>query len=315
MVCIGLLLLAVGADRFVTGAASTARRLGLPAFIIGLTVVGVATSAPEILVGSVAAWQNKTSMAIGNAIGSNIANIGLVLGVTVSIMPINAASGVLRREFGLMCLAMAIALALLLDGYLGRIDAVILLICVFGFIARIVWTAKKTSRTDPLRDELEKEPLIDMSLKKSLILLSIGLIMLLGGAELLVRGSVFIARHYGISDLIIGLTIIAVGTSLPELAASVMSVIKKEADIAIGNIIGSNMFNMLAVLGIPGMIQPIAFSNELLWRDFPIMIGMTMLFGWMLFFQGEGKFSRGEGLFLLFCYLGYQFILYRVASG
>ncbi len=315
MICIGLLLLVAGADKAVSGAANTARNLGLSTFIIGLTVVGIATSAPEILVGSVAAWQGKTAIAIGNAIGSNIANIGLVLGATVSIIPIYVASDILKREFGLMSLAVVIALLLLLDGHLGRLDAAILLVCVCGFITWMVCLERNTPQTDPLIDELNTELKDGMSLMKSLGLLGLGLIMLMGGAELLVRGSVIIAKHYGISDLIIGLTIIAIGTSLPELAASIMSVIKKEADIAIGNIIGSNMFNMLAVLGLPGMIQPIAFSSQVLWRDFPVMIGMTILFGWMVFLHGRGKFSRAEGMVLLGGYLGYQYSLYLAATG
>ncbi len=315
MIFVGLVLLATGADRFVSSAANTARHLGLSPFIIGLTVVGMATSAPEILVGSVAAWQGKTGIAIGNAIGSNIANIGLVLGLTVIFMPMYVASNTLKREFGLMSLAIAIALLLLVDQNLDRIDAAILLGCLLGFTAWIVWIAKKTSKSDPLVEEFDEEYKQDVPLSKSLPILIIGLVLLLGGAELLVRGSVTVAKYYGVPDLIIGLTIIAVGTSLPELAASITSIIKKEADIAIGNIIGSNMFNMLAVLGIPGMIQPIGFSSEVLWRDFPVMIGMTLLLGWMIFLHGRGRFTRRAGITLLACYSGYQYSLYLAATG
>jgi cation:H+ antiporter len=309
-ILLGLGLLIYGADQFVTGAASIARSMEISPLIIGLTIVGLATSMPEILVSMVAALAGKTEIAIGNAIGSNIANIGLVLGGTVLCLPIVVASEALRREYGLMCLAIVLTLLLFLDNYLGRLDATILFICLISFIGAIVWIAKNTQRSDPLVDEFIHELAEPVPICKSVILLIVGLGLLLGGAELLVRGSVIIAKHYGMTDLVIGLTIIAVGTSLPELATSIASVIKKEVDIAIGNVIGSNMFNMLAVLSIPALINPTEIDSLVLIRDFPVMIGLTLLMGWMVFIYRHGKLERIEGLILMLCFIGYQYWLF-----
>ncbi len=306
----GLLLLVVGADRFVKGAANIARGLGMPPLLIGLTIVSIATSTPEILVGSVAALDGKIEIAIGNAIGSNIANIGLVLGLSVLIMPVQIASKTLRQGYLLMFLSAIVAILLMLDHELSRLDSTILLITLAGFIYWIVRIAKRTPVTDPLTGEFEQELAQILPLRKSVVFFVMGLILMLAGAELLVRCSVVVARSFGISDLVIGLTIIAVGTSLPELAASVMSVIKKEMDIAVGNVIGSNMFNMLAVIGVPVLIHPSGFGNEVLLRDFPVMVAMTILMGWMIFIRGAGRFYRIEGGVLLLCFIFYQYWLF-----
>ena len=307
----GLALLIFGADRFVLGAARTARGLGISPLIIGMTIVGFATSAPEVLVGSVAAWEGKTTIAIGNALGSNIANIGMVLGITVLFSPLVVTSKTLRREFWLMCIAVLIALSVTLDHYLSRLDGFILLVCLIGITGWVVKLARASSATDPLMGEFEKELESKKPIVTSLFLLFAGLALLLGGSLLLVHGAVIIAKSFGISDLVIGLTVIAIGTSLPELAASIACVIKDEADIAIGNIIGSNMFNMLMVLGVPALIQPSGFSSEVLYRDFPVMIGMIILMGWMVFIHGRGKFDRLEGGVLLACFVSYQFWLFH----
>ena len=303
-------LLVYGADIFVEGASSIARHLGISALIVGLTIVGFATSAPEIIVGSVSAWQGKTSIAIGNALGSNITNIGLVLGLSVLLFPVTIASNTIKKEFGLMMVAVIVALILMLDGNLTRFDALILLIVLVLSIGWIIWMAKQTSADDPIKNEYEIELSKTDSLKIAVIKLLLGLVLLVSGADLLVRGAVFIAEYFGISDLVIGLTIVAIGTSLPELAASITSIIKKEADIAIGNIIGSNMFNMLAVLGIPTLIHPDTFAREALARDFPAMIGLTLLLGAMIFISSKGKLIRPEGALLLLCFFGYQYVLF-----
>ena len=310
LVLIGLALLIYGADMFVTGASSIARQLGMPPLIIGLTIVGFATSAPEILVGSVSALQDKTAIAIGNALGSNITNIGLVLGVSILLLPITVASRTIKREYGLMCVALVLALLLMLDGHLSRIDAFVLLVALIGSLGWIVWIAKKSSANDPLIGEFEQELNEPEPTKVAVVKLLIGLILLVGGADLLVRGAVFIAESYGVSDLVIGLTIIAIGTSLPELAASIASILKKEADIAIGNIIGSNMFNILAVLGIPALINPDYFASDVLTRDYPAMIGLSLLLGAMIFISSKGKLVRTEGAILLACFMGYQYVLF-----
>ena len=313
-IVVGLVLLVYGADRFVTGAAQTASSLGVPPLIIGMTIVGIATSAPEVLVGSVAALQQKTNIALGNALGSNIANIGLVLGTTVLVSPLVTTSKTLRREYLIMFLASVLALLLCLDQSLSRIDGAILIISLLVIVTLIVRLAMTSPDTDPLASEFKQEYGELVPLKKSVVIIVIGLLLLLGGAELLVRGAVYIASTFGVSDLVIGLTIIAVGTSLPELAASIMSVIKKEADIAIGNVIGSNMFNMLMVLGVPSMIYPGEFGNEVLVRDFPVMIGFTLVMGAMVFYIGHGKFSRPEGFVLLSGFIAYQYWLFSTIS-
>lgn len=300
----GLALLAFGADRFVAGAVATARNLGVSNLIIGLTVVGMATSMPEALVGAVAAWDGKTHIAIGNAIGSNIANVGLVLGATALFWGVRAEA--LGREFSVMGLAMLLALLLMLDQHLSRLDGALLLAALLLSVGWVVRGARQTSSATEA-GAAKRLP----SLGKSLLLMCVGLLVLLGGAELLVRGAVQIAQILGVSDLVIGLTIVAVGTSLPELAACIASVLKKEADIVIGNIIGSNMFNMLMVLGLPCVIHPIAFGGEVLARDFSVMIGITLLMGWMVFVSSKAQIRRWEGAALLLCFAGYQYGLFQ----
>jgi len=310
----GLALLVYGADRFVEGAAKIARYLGMPPLLIGLTIVGMATSAPEILVGVVAALEGKTEIAIGNAIGSNIANIGLVLGFTIILMPVTIASQTLKREFFIMGLAILLALGLMWDQYLSHLDAVFLLIGLTVAILSVIVLSKKSAKTDPLLSEYENElpekSPEEANVRKSIFLFFLGLSLLLGGAYLLVECAIIVAKHFGLSDLVIGLTIIAIGTSLPELAASIIAVKKNEADIAIGNVIGSNMFNMLAVIGIPSMIHATDFDSIVLHRDFPVMIGMTLLMGYMVFIRGAGKFDRAEGATLLLCFISYQYWLF-----
>lgn len=306
----GLACLVYGADRFVVGAGSMARNLGVSPLIIGLTIVGFATSAPEILVGSVAAWQGKTEMALGNAIGSNITNIALVLGATVVFIPITVNSKTLLREYLFMFTAIMLALLVLIDQDLSRLDGVILLVMMVAVTWVIIIFSRRSKKTDLLLNELNQELDTPLSVKKSSWLLVIGLVLLIGGAELLVRSAVIIAQKFGLSDLVIGLTIIAIGTSLPELAASIMSVIKKEPELAIGNIVGSNMYNMLAVLSFPALINPTRFEQAVLIRDYPVMLGLTLLMGWMVFIHGAGRFSRMEGVFLLGCFGAYQYLLF-----
>lgn len=309
-IIIGLTLLVYGADRFVSGAASIASLLGMPGFIIGLTVVGLATSAPEILVGAVAAFNGKTELAIGNALGSNITNIALVLGATTVVSPLFIQSKTLLREYSLMMVALMIGLAVLFDGTLGRIDGIILLISIIVMMFCIVKFAHRDDEDDPMAADLPDDIQQADSILKPSIILIIGLVLLLGGAELLVRGATTVAKYFGMSDLLIGLTIVAIGTSLPELAASLMSAMKKQADMAVGNIVGSNMFNILAVMGIPAIINPSSFDPSVLLRDYPVMIALSLIMGWMVFLHGKGHFSRIEGSVLLLCFFSYQGLLF-----
>ncbi len=314
----GFALLVWGADRFVIGASATARNLGVSPLIIGLTIVGFGTSAPEMLVSAIAAWAGNPDMGIGNAIGSNITNIGLVIGVTALIAPLRVHSDTLKREFPLLFLVMLIALGLLLDGEMSRIDGVVLLL---GMGALVYWMVslglrQRRNGPDPMIAEYSDEIPEHMPMWQAILWLVLGLAILLGSSRLLVWGAVNIAQWFGISDLVIGLTIVAIGTSLPELAASVMSALKGEHDIALGNVLGSNMFNLLAVLGMPGLIQPGVTPAELLSRDFPIMILLTvMLFAMGYGFRKPGTVTRGEGILLLAGYLGYLGLLYHSLNG
>ncbi len=311
-VLLGLVLLTYGADRFVIGAAGVGRNLGMSPMMVGLTIVAFATSAPEMLVAGVAALDGATGLAIGNAVGSNITNIALVLGATVVIAPLTVHSQTIKREFPLMFIAVFLAYGLMLDGNLSRLDGIILLLGVFTLIGVTIYLSKHSSVFDPVKLEFEEELEEELPAKVALFWLVLGSILLLVGSRALVSGAVEIAQALGVSDLIIGLTIVAIGTSLPELAASLMSAIKGEQDMALGNIIGSNMFNMLAVLCMPGLIRPSEVSREVLTRDFPIMLFLSALMFFMSYgFRKAGKITKVHGVILLSAFVIYQLILFR----
>jgi cation:H+ antiporter len=308
-VIIGFGLLVWGAERFVHGAAAIANNLGVPPLIIGLTIVGIGTSAPEILISIIAAYQGNPALAVGNALGSNIANIALVLGTTAIVMPLVVKSDTLRREYPIMFIVMLVSLLLVMDDHLGRIDGIILLT---GLVAMVLWMIQmgKKQKRDIMEQEYEDE-IPQISTPKAILWFSVGLVLLIISSRGLVWGSVNIAKAAGISDLVIGLTIVAIGTSLPELAASIVSALKKEADLAIGNIIGSNMFNLLAVFGIPGLMHPHILEPAVLERDFAFMIGLSIALFIMAYgFKGEGRVNRFEGGLLLGGYIVYMAVLY-----
>lgn len=315
-ILVGFLILIWGADKFVTGASATARNLGISPLIIGLTIVGFGTSAPEILVSVISSSLGNPGLAIGNALGSNITNIALILGATAVLIPLNVNSDTVRRELPILLSAMLIALVLLQDGVLGRLDGIFLLSGLAVMIYMVVSLGLKTRRDDPLSGEFDDEIPSHMPMRTAIIWLIVGLAALLISSRALVWGAVNIATSFGVSDLIIGLTIVALGTSLPELAASIVSAKKGEHDIAIGNVIGSNMFNLLAVLGLPGVIHPGSFDPAVLTRDYPVMIGLTILLFAMAYgFRGPGRITRGEGSVLLLAFIGYQTVLYLSATG
>jgi len=314
-IIIGFALLIWGADRFVIGASATARNLGISPLIIGLTIVGFGTSAPEMLVAGIAAWSGNPGMGLGNAMGSNITNIGLVLGLTALVVPISVHSKALQREFPVLMVIMAVALFLLWDLNLGFVDGLLLL---GGMVLMVLWMVHiglKERATDPMTDEFADEIPADMTTGRALLWLLVGILTLLGSSKLLVWGAINVAQSFGISDLVIGLTIIAIGTSLPELAATVMSALKNEHDIAVGNVLGSNMFNLLAVLGIPGLIHPADFEAVALERDYLVMGLFTIaLFVMAYGFKGQGgKINRIEGAILFGGYIGYMTLLYQAS--
>jgi cation:H+ antiporter len=311
----GAILLFWSADRFVEGAAASARHFGMPSLLIGMIIVGFGTSAPEMLVSAIASWQNTAGIALGNAVGSNIANIALILGLTSLISPIRVHSRVLRRELPLLTLVTALAIFLITDLTISRSNALVLL-GVFALV--LVWTFRqgKKSDTDTLGTEMSRELTEHpMSIKPALLRLFAGLILLILSSRILVWGAVRIAEALGISDLVIGLTIVAAGTSLPELASSLVAAVKKEHDIALGNIIGSNIFNTLAVVGIAGSIRPLHGSPELLFRDMLLMGILTVsifLLGYG--YRRHGRINRVEGGLLLCVYCLYVYILIRGVS-
>ncbi|MEJ1374582.1 MAG: calcium/sodium antiporter, partial [Candidatus Sedimenticola sp. (ex Thyasira tokunagai)] len=308
----GFALLVWGAERFVTGASVIARNLGISPMVIGLTIVGLGTSAPEILVSAMAAYQGNPGLAIGNAVGSNIANIGLILGITAVIVPLNVNSNTLKREYPILLAVSLTTLILMLDGQLGRLDGMILLIGLVAILFGMVHIAmRERNNGDPLKAEFEAEMPDEMSTGKALLYFVIGLSLLLVSSKILVWGAVNIATALGISDLVIGLTIVALGTSLPELAASIVSALKKEHDIAIGNVIGSNMYNLLAVLSVPSLIAPGAFDPMALSRDMPVMLALTLAMFVMAYgFRGPGRINRFEGALLVLVFIGYQAVLF-----
>lgn len=307
---LGLILLLWSADRFVEGAASTARYFSMPPLLIGMVVVGFGTSAPEMLVSAMAAVQSNPGIALGNAYGSNITNIALILGLTAVVRPIIVQSQILRNELPILLAVTGLAAWQLRDGLLTRFDAMVLLLVFALLLAWTVWQGLQ-NKSDALAGEMAIElESAGLSLPRSLVWLAIGLLLLIVSSRLLVWGAVNIAQAFGISDLIIGLTIIAVGTSLPELASSLIAAKKGEHDIALGNILGSNLFNTLAVVGIAAVIRPLAPEPEVLNRDLLVVAILTLsLFAIGYGYRRAGRINRIEGALLLLGFFAYTLYL------
>ena len=307
LVVAGLALLIWGADRFVHGAAASARNLGVTPLLVGLTVVALATSAPEILVSVVAALDGEPGLAIGNAIGSNIVNVGLVLGMTALIRPIKLESATLRREMPALLAVSLLTVSLFLDSFLSRIDGLVMLT---GLVIVMVWLARlgmRSAANDPIKIDYEAEIPSDVTMTMAIVWLTVGLAILLVGAKILVYGSVGIAEELGVSEVVIGVTIVAFGTSLPELAVSLASALKGEYGLAIGNIVGSNIFNLLAVIGVAATIQPSALAPSVLSLHIFVMVAFTLvLFAMTYDYDGKGQLSRLEGAALLAAYIAYD---------
>ena len=315
VVVFGLAMLVWGSERFVVGASASARNFGISPLLIGLTIVGIGTSAPEIFVSAVAAWNGNPGVSIGNALGSNIANVGLVIGVTAIVAPLTVRSRTLKREFLIMFGVIILAGVLLLDSQLSRLDGIILLIGFAVLMGLMCAIALHARRQDPLGNEFAQEIPGEMNTLVAIAWLAVGLVVLLVSSRMIVWGAITIATELGVSDLVIGLTIVAVGTSLPELAASTMSALKGEPDIAIGNVIGSNMFNLLLVLALPGLIAPGAVPSDVIYRDYPVMSALCVgLFVTAYGFRGPGRINRSEGLVLLVAFVFYEAWLYVSVS-
>ena len=305
----GFITLVWSADRFLSGAASTASHMGVSKLLIGLTVVSVGTSAPEILVAVAASLEGNKLLAVGNAIGSNIANIGLVLGITAIIAPLPFSQTVLKSELPWLLGATALALILLFDLELSVIDGILLLTGLGLVLYRLL---KKQGVGSDVSSSIEEEldDMPQMTTRQAWFWLVLGLIVLLFSAELLVWAATTIAERLGVSELIVGLTIVAVGTSLPELAATVGSAIKGHTDIAIGNVVGSNILNILAVLAVPGLIGGTDIESAALWRDCGMMLALTLLLALFAYaINSVPVITRFEGAVMLFAWIGYNYLL------
>ncbi|MDQ2069533.1 calcium/sodium antiporter [Natronospira bacteriovora] len=306
----GLGLTIWSADRFVDGAATTAARLGISPLVIGLTIIAVGTSAPEIATSALAAAQGYPGLGIGNAVGSNVANIGLILGITALVIPLKLRSASLRRELPLLIVVTLICLLLLANHQLERLEAGVMLLMFVASLLWLAWLAKQSGPDDPIVPDIPDPLHGGASLKTALGQLFLGLGVLLAAAQLLVWGAGSLAATLGVSELVVGLTIVAIGTSLPELATCIAAALKGQHDIAVGNIIGSNLFNLLIVLPLPGLIAPGPVPDGVLSRDYPVMIGFSLLIVVLARgFGGRGVIHRWQGGLLLLLFLAYQLLL------
>ena len=312
---IGLALLVYSADKFVVGAAATAKHVGVSTMLIGLIVVGFGTSAPEMVVSAIASLEGNSGMALGNAVGSNITNIGLVLGIGLMIVPMTVKGDTLRREIPILILISLIVFWLLYDLELSHMDGWILLGGML-FVTLLIAYFGLREGSDEFAHEIESEIELDISLKLSIFFLVLGIIFLPLASQLMVIGATNIAQYFGVSDLVIGLTIVAFGTSLPELAATIASAAKNEHDLAIGNVVGSNMFNLLGVIGISGVIRNYEFDAHFLEFDYFIMLILTLaLFAISVYFRAKKRLiPRVTGSVFLLSYISYMVWLYISAG-
>lgn len=303
----GIAVLVWSADRFVAGSAALAQNFGVSKIVIGLTIVSLGTSAPEILVSINAALAGNGELAIGNALGSNIANVGLVLAITALITTIPIAGHLLRQEVPVLLLVTCLAGIFLFDGKLEVWEGLLLAI----LIAPLLYLMNRVKAARP--DELELDTIPNLGTAKAILWFIVGLAALVASANILVRGAEDIALHFGVSPLVIGLTVVAVGTSLPELAASVASALKGHHDIALGNVIGSNIFNLLAVMSIPGIVGLASMERAVFYRDYLVMAGITLLMCAAIFLSRRGL-GRLFGAVLLLSYIAYYLILFRTGG-
>lgn len=305
---VGFFTLGWSADRFVNASAAAAKNLGVSKIVVGLTIVAVGTSAPEIMVGIEASLVGLGSLAIGNAIGSNIANIGLVLGITALVRPLPFAENVLKRELPWLLGATLLTLACLFNLHVGILDGLALL----GGLGVILYLLARRSRAMPETLEAELDELPDMTGLKSFLWFVAGLAVLLVSAHVLVTAASAVAIQYQVSELVIGLTIVAVGTSLPELSVTVAAARQGHPELAIGNVVGSNILNILAVLAIPALLDPQSVEVAVLWRDYGMMVALTALLTLLAYAVGSRKvITRFEGLVLLAAWIGYTIIVYH----
>lgn len=311
---VGLILLVYSADKFIMGAAATATYLGISSMVVGLIVIGFGTSAPEMVISAIAAMQDNPQLALGNAVGSNITNIALVLGVGIAVSPLMICSNTVKREMPILLLISLFVLWLMWDGELSQLDGLILLL---GMLAMTLWMAwlglRESKEKDILKDEFEAEMPQDVSKRAAWLWLMFGMIMLPLASILMVKGATNIAQMLGISDVVIGLTIVALGTSLPELSATIACMRKGEHDLALGNIVGSNMFNLLGVLGISSAIKSFKLPEDFLAKDYLVMLDLTfaLLIFSLVFVARKKPIPRAVGFLFLLSYCAFNIWLFQ----
>lgn len=305
---VGFVLLAYGAHCFVKASVSLGQLLKLSPLVIGVLFVGFGGSFPEIVVSLVAALKGQTHLAVGNAIGSNIVNIGVVLGLTACVVPMTVHRHCFRRDFPILALTMALVFSMIWDSYLSRPDGVLLLGLLIVYVWTVVWLAKRSPSEVDVEVPAEEGATSPSALKAGLLWF-FGLALLFVSSELLVSGATSIATRLGVSSLLIGLTVVAIGTSLPEFATTMVSAIRGQHDIAVGNVVGSNVFNLLGVLAMPALLHPAAISREVLWRDFPVMVILTLAVWLLAWLPKRYVIGRYNGALLLLGYLAYLAVL------
>jgi len=322
MFLVGLVILYFAAETLVQGASSMALRLGITPLIVGLTVVAFGTSAPELVVSLAAVYTDSDAISVGNILGSNIANLALILGISAIIRPITVSNEVIQREYPVMLAASILMVGLSYDGMISRFDGAMLVGCMVAYLAYMGVMARKVMRTGKeegaaltVLEDLEELGGLESddssgapSNVKDMARVVVGIIGLSGGAKLMVDSAVVIASDLGISQLVIGITIVAIGTSLPELATSIVAALRGESDIAVGNVVGSNVFNILSVLGIVACIKPISVSGEAVTYDLWVMLGVTLLV-WPVMWSGK-RIARGEGILFVILYITYSVWLF-----
>ena len=316
----GFIGLVWSADRFVGASAAIAKLAGMPPLLIGLTIVSLGTSAPEIMVSASAALKGKGDLAVGNAIGSNLANIGMVLGITALIARLPIQGHLLKCELPILLLVTLVGGYTIMDAELTLFDGILLSGLLVPVMLYMIYA--KTRQFSPNEIEAEQEEIPEMGKTSAWLWFAIGLVVLVGSAEILVRGAETTALHFGVSPLVVGLTVIAVGTSLPELAASIASALKGHLDIALGNVIGSNIFNLLAVMAVPGLVQTTAIEPAAFNRDYLAMAGLTALLAIAMaaFYLGKKDKKQAAigwplGVVLLALYAGYYVLLFKATAG
>lgn len=302
MLLLGLILLYFGAEGLVRGSSSLALRLGVSPLLVGLTVVAFGTSAPEMVVSVKAALLGQSDISVGNVVGSNICNIGLILGLSCMVVPIRVASQIVRIDTPIMIGVTGLAIWLLHDGHVTRVEGIVLVLLLVCYVAFSIQVARRQA-TDPLAQEFSEEMKVSKKgLALDILMVAGGLVMLVLGARWLVDAAIEIAKAAGLSEAVVGLTIVAVGTSLPELATSLVAAIKKEADIAVGNVVGSCIFNILGILGVSAVITPLS-SSGITAVDLAVMAAFALVL-WPFSRTGY-QINRPEGLFLLAAYTSY----------